>query len=83
MSKLKVWIGNLDGVRQGLVIATSKTRARKIINSSAANFKDYWREVPSEGYTFVFEPDTLYTCPIRTYHAAGVVGWSKGRCKLP
>lgn len=45
-TKLKTWTGNLDGAREGLVIAPSKKRAREVIGTSRGDFEDYWREQP-------------------------------------
>ena len=74
--KLKMWIGNLDGSREGLVIAPTKARARTIIGSnSRSDFDAYWRE------RFVdprLEPEVLYT---RRF-GARVEAWSRGRCPL-
>lgn len=83
-AKLKCWIGNYDGERQGMVIATSKRAARRVINVSAREFEDYWSEqrVVPAGY----EVEALYT---RTLSRRLLIeaterdpGWVKGRCSL-
>lgn len=74
-SKLKMWIGNLDGVRQGLVISTSKNRARKIVHTSLNEFNGYWALQPSVNE--LLEVDVLYTRKIRDGEA-----WHIGRCPL-
>lgn len=72
--KLKMWIGNLDGRREGLVIATTKKRAIEIVGGSRKNFDDYWRERPVDAS---LEPEVLYTRPFYTVRA-----WYRGRCPL-
>ncbi len=74
---MKMWIGNLDGTRAGLVIAPNKTRARAIINTSRNQFEDYWVLQPAVDTTL--EVETLYT---RSYDARHdtVTAWYKGRC---
>ncbi len=42
--KLKWWVGNLDGRNQGLVVETSKEKARKISHTGLADFNNYWSE---------------------------------------
>lgn len=80
---LKMWIGNLDGARKGLVIATSKSRAMKVIPTGRADFESYWTLQPCPFPDL--EPEVLYT----TYIPPGEVGqfatrtWVRGRCKLP
>jgi hypothetical protein len=88
--KLKCWIGNLDGRRRGLVISTSKDKAREAIASggggrvSRAEFDGYWalqEDFYMRGLGALFKPDTLYTHEIS--HAEDtVLEWHEGRCKL-
>lgn len=59
--KLKMWTGNLDGRREGLVIATSKTRARQIIQTGRDDFKNYWTEKPVDAS---LAAEVLYTRPL-------------------
>lgn len=71
-----MWIGNLDGSREGLVIATTKARARAIIvTTSRSDFDAYWRQRPVDPR---LEPEVLYT---RRY-GAHVEAWFRGRCPL-
>jgi hypothetical protein len=76
MSKLKCYTGNLDGLRRGLIVTTSKTKAAQIAGCrSYRYFNDYWSEVEirnAEG----LESDTLYTQPYNVYDKL----WIKGRC---
>jgi hypothetical protein len=57
-TKLKMWIGNLDGSREGLVIAPTQVRARAIIGTSRGDFDGYWRQHPIDPR---LEPEVLYT----------------------
>lgn len=72
-TKLKMWIGNLDGRRQGLVIAASKTRARQILGVGVTEFDGYWSERPVDTQ---FDPEVLYTRRFNTEV------WHRGRCSL-
>jgi len=74
--KLKMWIGNFDGSRQGLVIAPTKARAIAIVGSSRSDFNGHWilrRDVDP-----TLEPEVLYTRPFNKHDAA----WFRGRCPL-
>jgi hypothetical protein len=75
--KLKMWTGNLDGSRQGLVIAPTKARAREIVGVGRTDFDGYWRERSPVDTTL--EPEVLYT---RRFDPTGVEPWFKGRCPL-
>lgn len=44
MKKLRMWVGNLDGTNQGLVITTSKAKAMAIIRCGRTEFDGYWIE---------------------------------------
>lgn len=72
-----MWIGNLDGSREGLVIAPTKVRAREIIGtSSRSDFDAYWRLQPSVDP--ILDPEVLYT---RRF-GVRAVAWFRGRCPL-
>ena len=77
VKKLKMWVGNLDGSREGLVIAQTKARAREILGTrtSRADFDSYWRVHPVDPR---LEPEVLYT---RKF-GAGFDPWFRGRCSL-
>jgi len=79
--KLKMWIGNFDGDREGLVIAPTKARARQIVGSSRDDFNNYWRE--RSPIDPALDPEVLYT---RVFTGSGgVTGrepWYRGRCPL-
>ena len=79
--KLKLWTGNYDGRRAGLVIAATKKRARDIVGRSVTEFNSYWHEAgPRLLESAVgLEPEVLYTRP---YDAKDDVPWQKGRCPL-
>lgn len=79
-TKLKMWTGNFDGLRQGLVIATSKERARKIVGSGLTDFNDYWSEHPVDS---ALEPEVLYTRSLKIpRHGEEREPWQRGRCPL-
>ncbi len=87
--KLKMWIGNLDGRRYGLVIATSKVKARAVIGRcSVKEFDDYWslQDDYLAGTRALLKPDTLYTAPISSHGIrcrTDAQEWFEGRCPLP
>ena len=70
-----MWVGNLDGSREGLVIAPTKVRARAIIGTSSSDFDAYWRLHPVD---LRLEAEVLYT---RRF-GAGTETWFRGRCPL-
>lgn len=77
---MKIWVGNVDGRREGLVIAATKKRAREVAGRSVGEFNSYWHEAGpayTEGATSL-EPEILYTRPFDARGAA----WQKGRCPL-
>lgn len=39
---MKMWIGNLDGERMGLIIASSAKLAQQLIGTTRRDFNDYW-----------------------------------------
>ncbi len=65
MRKLKCWIGNLDGLRQGIVVAASQKEAAKIVGTSMRDFAAYWseREPNPAAYFSIVKTRTLYTRP--------------------
>lgn len=75
MTTMKMWIGNLDGDRQELVIASSKERARKIVGTSRSDFDSYW--VLQAGVDQGLEFEVLYT---RAMGRDGAL-WQQGRCR--
>jgi hypothetical protein len=79
--KTKLWIGNFDGRRQGLVIAATKKRAREIVGRSVTEFNSYWHEMPLDrvASSAGLEAEVLYTRP---FDAKDDVPWQKGRCPL-
>src|SRR6185436_5480544 len=79
--KLKMWIGNFDGLRQGLVIAPNKENARKIVGTGRADFDGYWAEQPVDP---TLESEVLYTrASTRNGGQSGLGLWQRGRCPLP
>lgn len=73
---MKVYIGNLDGTRQGLVVAPSKKRACELTHQSLHHFNQYWSDASSRLSSSDFKPETLYT---RLYSAGPA--WTEGRVK--
>ena len=76
--KMKMWIGNLDGRRAGLVIASSKERARKIVGTGRSDFDGHWRLQP--GVDASLEVEKLYTRKLT--HAREQPAWQLGQCPL-
>ena len=79
---MRLWIGNYDGRREGLIYARSKTAAARILGVSLTEFNSYWHEperIVQVNGAADFEPETLYTRP---YHAHGFGTFFKGRCPL-
>ena len=69
-----MWTGNLDGRRQGLVIAPSKQRASEVVGSGLTDFNRHWREKPIDE---ALASEVLYTRPIDSRGP-----WFRGRCAL-
>ncbi len=72
MAALKMWIGNYDGRRQGLVVASNRQRAIDIIDTDPHDFDNFWAEVPStrmdaEDPAGDIEPDVLYLRPFQRF----------------
>jgi hypothetical protein len=74
---LKMWTGNLDGDRQGLVIATSKDRAMKTAGVGRTDFDNYWVQQPEVDQAL--ETEVLYT---RAFTYGKPAPWYRGRCPL-
>lgn len=68
-----MWIGNLDGTRQGLIIASSKKRAAEIANTSRIDFDNYWTLQP--GVDQSLKSEVLY---MRAYDGKTAT-WSQRR----
>ena len=80
MKKYKTFQGNLDGRRQGLIIAKSKKDAVAIIGFSLCDFNKYWNEVINIDQS-KFKRNTLYTKPfggLDSYNRE----WQEGRCEM-
>jgi hypothetical protein len=79
LKKLKMWIGNLDGRRQGLVIAATKARAVEVAGVGRTDFNAHWHQLRE--IDPALDPEVLYTRP----YADGIRGaktWVHGRCAL-
>lgn len=60
---VKCWVGNLDGTREGLVIASSKAKATKVIGTSMNDFNSYWHQATRWPSQSGLEPYVLYARP--------------------
>jgi hypothetical protein len=78
VSTLKCFQGNLDGIRRGLVIASSQASAAKVAGCSVSAFRDYWNSA-APWPAGEFRPNTLYTCPMNSRTKSE---WVEGRCVL-
>lgn len=58
--KLKCYIGNIDGLREGLVLAYNKKDAATIAKLTIYHFSMYWTTLDTEKYKELI-PMTLYT----------------------
>lgn len=77
MSRLKLYVGKLDSMRFGAVVANNQKAAAKAAGITLYEFRQYW-ETSFRGPGGVeFKPLTLYT---RRYGEFGV--WSEGRCSI-
>ena len=77
---LKCWVGNLDGLREGLVLAHNQTEAVKIIGISVNHLRDYFnRRSDWSLFQQVLKPLTLYT---RLMLYIDNNPWEEGRCKI-
>lgn len=63
-----MWIGNYDGQRAGLIVASSKEKARKVVGNSRADFDGYWSQARTVDETI--EPETLYVRGIDDHRGA-------------
>lgn len=77
MAKMKMWVGNLDGHRAGLVIASSKDRARRVVGTSRGDFDAHWTPQPVAAR---LTPEVLYTRPLR--YEIPQEPWQQGRCAI-
>lgn len=82
---VKVWVGNYDGVRRGMVRATSQRAAALATHTSAGRFREFWGLVHDASHAIGFEAladRVLYTQPcdappdVRSW-------WFVGSCPLP
>lgn len=70
---MKWFIGNLDGDRQGLVIANSWKRAAEIAGTSVYDMQLYWHR-HTTNCPIGLERETLYVRPFARY-----AEWEKAR----
>jgi hypothetical protein len=73
---LKCFEGNYDGLRQGLVIASSQKQAAAAAGTSLSGFRDFWHQAgtwPAQD----LKPNVLYTKPFDSRRP-----WVEGRCEV-
>ena len=58
---VKCWIGNLDGKRQGLIVARNQKEAAKVIGTSLHDFRNFWTEQRTPWPVDAPKIRTLYT----------------------
>ncbi len=73
---LKCFQGNLDGQREGLVIASSQQQAASIANTSIHELRTYW-VTDGDWPDQEIKVNCLYTRPI-----CSTAPWVEGVCKL-
>ena len=76
-TKLRCYIGNLDGDREGLVIAPNQRLAAKIAGVSLYDFRNHWIEYTHHRTSEVTEELTLYTRWMYPLNSR----WVKGRVR--
>ena len=82
MKRMKCFHGNFDGIRWGLVIASSKKNAAKVAGISLYEFRNYWTDdVPWPKHEL--KPNTLYTRTTFYIRSGDNEGeWFEGLCSL-
>lgn len=74
---MKMWIGNLDGERRGLIIASSAKLAQQLIGTTRRDFNDYW--ALQSGVYDGLELHILYSKPMGS---PSDHPWEQGRCAI-
>lgn len=77
--KVKCWIGNLDGHRQGLIVAHNQKEAAKIARTSIGSFRDYWSLQTGKWPVTAPKLLTLYTRP---YGSLASDPFQEGLCAI-
>jgi len=73
---VRVYMGNYDGSRQGLVVAASQKEAAKIARTSVYTFRQYW-SARAEWPLTKLKLGVLYTRKYDTQNE-----WQEGICQL-
>ncbi len=76
---MKCYIGNYDGIREGLVIAKNQKDAARISNRSVYDFREHWQEIDALIDGGRIKEETLYTKPFHSKDDELV----EGQCELP
>ena len=74
--RLRCYIGNLDGQRDGMVFAPNQRTAAAVVKCSIYHFSEYWVQQPNRPISDP-KPLTLYTR--NDYRSE----WQEGICQLP
>jgi len=61
--KVKCWVGNLDGKRQGLIVAHNQKEAANLAGTSIGSFRDHWSLQVGKWPLTTPKILTLYTRP--------------------
>ena len=77
--RVKMFEGNYDGSRMGLILATSQKMAANIAGCGVQSFRDFWYSLEPRPYCVGKKHDTLYTKPMD----AAPSEYVEGRCALP
>lgn len=68
---VKCYTGNLDGRREGLVVASNQKEAAKIVQTSLNDFRNYWA---AKGHPWPITAPKLRTLYTRKYGGEWVEG---------
>jgi len=74
--RVRVYIGNYDGTREGLVVAANQKDAAKVAHCSVYHFREYWSARPDWPLTKL-KLGVLYTRKIDARNE-----WQEGICQL-
>jgi len=73
---VKCYVGNLDGTREGLIVASSQKEAATIAKTTLYDFRNYWHATVNPWPIKSPKPRTLYT---RMFNSNGE--WVEGNAK--
>lgn len=76
LQRVRCYMGNYDGRRQGLVVATNQKEAAEVARTSVYTFRQYWSARPEWPLTKL-KLGVLYTRKYGTQN-----DWQEGICQL-